>query len=131
MNSQQRNNKAEKIKDLLEYAKKQYGCEFPRDFHLMLSNLSEVYGAPKKKVIDAIFKEWKVWEKYVDKDSYNHFFQYEIETMFTLQTVSTFSSPVLRGYIGNKATIKENKELPLLATTVTWDGSTILNGKQL
>lgn len=121
----------ERVKVLLEYATEQYGCLFPRNFAMTLSNVAYMQRIPRKQVVDAIYKEWKVWEPYLEEDSYCLFFQNELKTMFRLQTTSTFSSPVLNGYIGNKATLKEEAELPLLTTTVMWKGNLIKDGKEI
>ena len=119
------------FKGLLEYAKTKYGCEFSEDFTKKMNNESfERWRIPENKVVDALVREWRVWEPYVSEDSFSGFIEDGLESIIRIQATATFHSPVLNGYIGNKAKIV--KKLPnVLATCVSAKGVLCINGKSV
>lgn len=124
-----KNRREGRITELLEYATTQYGCEFSEGFEKELYSIQvENFKVPKLKAIDALVEEWYIWRPYVTRDSFSRFIEDGIKSMIQIHTTATFCSPVLNGYIGEKATVI--KELPLfLATTVSLEGILCRDGK--
>lgn len=115
--------KKAKIKTLISYLREKHSCEFPDNYARMLFRMGMDW-VPSKKVADAIILEWLEWEPYVDPESFQGFVQYELELLLKIHTTSTFGSPNLNEYIGNKA--KVIKAPPYSkATTVYMDGNMV------
>lgn len=118
------------IKEVLRYATKRYKCEFPKNFAKTLYDMSyqQSYCILTYKVMDAIYTEWKIWERYVTPKSFNSFMKASIKDMCRLGATTTFSCSELKGYIGNKATVI--KEIPrATVTTVVRTGKLTQNDR--
>lgn len=109
------------IREVLEYAREKYGYKYDEKFLNHLYQISpRPRKLPKKKVIDALIAEWKLWEPFVAVGSFQDFITNEIESIFKIHCTATFKSANLNGYIGNKVDVVE---LPnFLSTTVNING---------
>jgi len=126
----QRNLNLEKIRSILRYATKKHCCTFPKNYEKKLYNLMNLEMIPSTAVIDAIIAEWHIWEPYVDPECFDQFVRYELESVFKIHTASTFHSPCLNNYIGNKATVIKKLPSPK-STTVHWKGAISVDGKEV
>ena len=129
------NQKIVRLQRVLDYAERKYQCEFSIKFKKQMVKIirDEKHKSckiPTEKAVDALVREWKVWEQYVSPESFSEFIADGIKSIFEIEASATFHSISLIGYIGNKARVI--KELPsVLATSVSSNGILKINGRMV
>lgn len=119
-----------RIESILDYAHATYGVEFPAEFADVLWDNIVNDVIPQVNIVDAIYKEWRQWEKYA-LHGFDKFMQAQLLSMFKYHACSTISISGYNTYIQNKGVVLKEESIPTLITAVAINGRLTVNGYQI
>ena len=130
-----RSRNQEKLHELIAYAENKGDFCIPEEFETKLYEKMKdrnKFIIPSTKAIDALFRAWEIWSKYVTPESISAFMADGIRCLCLIQATATFSIVGLNGFLGSIPGVKIIRKLPPhFATCSGLEGILKVDGKMV